>query len=170
MPIAQPFGISWAPSNQKFEYADRRTIERYQLELSEHRLEESRLRRALAQAESVIRQWGRPYLERSTNEFEQRDEAAARVASLTPRELEIMELVLAGHPSKNIAADLGISQRTVENHRAAIMKKTGSTSLPALGRFGLAFSRSEPKQRAFDANRRRSGLPPRDDMIIASHV
>jgi two-component sensor histidine kinase len=49
-----------------------------------------------------------------------------------------MALILAGHPNKNIAADLGISQRTVENHRASIMKKTGSTSLPALDRFALA--------------------------------
>ena len=52
-------------------------------------------------------------------------------------EREIMELVLAGHPSKNISADLGISQRTVENHRAGIMKRTGSKSLPALARLAL---------------------------------
>jgi two-component system, chemotaxis family, CheB/CheR fusion protein len=64
--------------------------------------------------------------------------AIARLASLTARERQIMERVLAGHPSKNIAADLGISQRTVENHRAAIMQKTGSKSLPALVRLALA--------------------------------
>ncbi len=64
--------------------------------------------------------------------------AAARVAGLTPRQREIMALVLAGQPSKNIAADLGISQRTVENHRASIMHRTGTTSLPALARLALA--------------------------------
>jgi two-component system CheB/CheR fusion protein len=64
--------------------------------------------------------------------------AAGRVAELTPRQHQVMDLVLAGHPSKNIAADLGISQRTVENHRASIMKKTGSKSLPALARLVLA--------------------------------
>jgi two-component system CheB/CheR fusion protein len=67
-----------------------------------------------------------------------RESAAKQIAGLTPRQREIMEQVLAGHPSKNIAADLGISQRTVENHRAAIMKKTGSKSLPELARLALA--------------------------------
>ena len=65
-------------------------------------------------------------------------DAADHIAGLTPRQRQIMELVLAGQPSKNIAADLGISQRTVENHRALIMKKTGSKSLPALARLALA--------------------------------
>ncbi len=64
--------------------------------------------------------------------------AADKVAGLTTRQREIMSLVLAGHPSKNIAADLGISQRTVENHRASIMHKTGAASLPALARLALA--------------------------------
>ncbi len=67
-----------------------------------------------------------------------RETAALSVASLTTRQRQILDLVLAGHPSKNIAADLGISQRTVDNHRAAIMKKTGSKSLPALVRTALA--------------------------------
>jgi two-component system CheB/CheR fusion protein len=67
-----------------------------------------------------------------------REIAASRIARLTARQRQIMELVLAGHPSKNIAADLGISQRTVENHRAAVMKTTGSKSLPALIRLALA--------------------------------
>ena len=67
-----------------------------------------------------------------------REAAATRLAGLTARQRQIMDLVLAGHPSKNIAADLGISQRTVENHRAAVMKKTGSRSLSALIRLALA--------------------------------
>jgi two-component system CheB/CheR fusion protein len=64
--------------------------------------------------------------------------AAKCIADLTPRERMVMDMVLAGHPSKNIAADLKISQRTVENHRASIMKKTGSKSIPALIRLALA--------------------------------
>ncbi len=63
--------------------------------------------------------------------------AARQIADLTPRQRQVMERVLAGHPSKNIAAELGISRRTVENHRASIMKKTGSKSLPALTRLAL---------------------------------
>jgi two-component system CheB/CheR fusion protein len=69
-----------------------------------------------------------------------REAAVSLVASLTARQRQIMDLVMAGHPSKNIAADLGISQRTVDNHRAAIMRKTGSKSLPALIRVGIAAS------------------------------
>ena len=64
--------------------------------------------------------------------------AVAQLAGLTPRQHQIMDLILAGHPNKNIAADLGLSQRTVENHRAAIMKRTGSTSLPDLARTAVA--------------------------------
>ena len=66
-----------------------------------------------------------------------RQVAAGQLARLTPRQVQIMEMVLAGAPSKNIAADLGISQRTVENHRAVIMRKTGAKSLPELARLAM---------------------------------
>ena len=72
--------------------------------------------------------------------LELRKAAASHLTGLTQRQKQIMELVLAGHPSKNIAADLGISQRTVENHRAAIMKRTGVKSLPELARIAFAAS------------------------------
>lgn len=69
------------------------------------------------------------------------DQAPAKdKTDLTPRQRQVMDLVLAGHPSKNIAADLKISQRTVENHRAAIMRRTGATSLPALARMAVGAS------------------------------
>ena len=59
------------------------------------------------------------------------------VRGLTARQIQIMELVVVGHRSKFIAADLGISQRTVENHRASIMRKTGAKSIPALVRLSI---------------------------------
>ena len=87
-------------------------------------------------------------LSQDSNKLQEwRDSAATHLAGLTARQREVMERVLAGQPSKNIAADLGISQRTVENHRASIMKRTGSKSLPALARLALvAAGGSEPGQ------------------------
>lgn len=70
--------------------------------------------------------------------FTSRETAACRIASLTPRQREVLGLVLAGRPSKIIAWELGISQRTVENHRASIMKTTGSELIPALARLAIA--------------------------------
>ena len=67
-------------------------------------------------------------------------EPSTAMAVLTPRQQQVMALVLQGNPSKNIAADLNISQRTVENHRAAIMRRTGAASLPALVRLSLGVS------------------------------
>lgn len=61
---------------------------------------------------------------------------------LTRRQRQVLALVLSGCPSKNIAADLGISQRTVENHRAAIMRRTGATSVPALARLVIGAAQS----------------------------
>lgn len=56
----------------------------------------------------------------------------ARVASLTPREREIMLLIVAGQSNKEIAAELDLSPRTVETHRGRIMEKTGARSLADL--------------------------------------
>ncbi len=75
--------------------------------------------------------------QRSGQHTEWRRDDADLLEVLTPRQHQIMDLVLAGKPSKNIATDLGISRRTVENHRAAIMLKTGSKSIPALARLAL---------------------------------
>lgn len=70
--------------------------------------------------------------QKNTELTDRRRKSAYSVASLTKRQTQILDLVLAGHPSKNIAADLGISQRTIDNHRAAIMRKTGAKSLAGL--------------------------------------
>jgi two-component system CheB/CheR fusion protein len=69
---------------------------------------------------------------------EWRKDAVNHLAGLTRRQQQIMQMVLAGHPSKNIAVDLGISRRTVESHRASIMKKARVRSLPELVRLALA--------------------------------
>jgi two-component system CheB/CheR fusion protein len=69
-----------------------------------------------------------------------REKAADQIASLTSRQRQVMDMVLAGQPSKNIASDLGISQRTVENHRASIMERTQTKSIPALARLAIMAS------------------------------
>ncbi|WP_191485761.1 response regulator [Pseudomonas sp. FEN] len=69
-----------------------------------------------------------------------RKSAIEHIASLTTRQRQIMTMVLAGQPSKNIAFDLGISQRTVEKHRASIMARTEAKSIPELARIALAAS------------------------------
>jgi two-component system, chemotaxis family, CheB/CheR fusion protein len=67
-----------------------------------------------------------------------RDAAAKRLAGLTERQRQILNRVLDGQLSKTIAAELGISQRTVENHRAEIMRKTGAKSLAELIRLAVS--------------------------------
>ena len=80
----------------------------------------------------------------AASQDEKHDAAVDHVAHLTPRQRQIMALIISGQPNKNIAADLGISQRTVETHRASIMHKTGAKSLPALTRMAVSASWTDP--------------------------
>jgi two-component system, chemotaxis family, CheB/CheR fusion protein len=73
-----------------------------------------------------------------------RKTAAERIACLTPRERDVMDLVVEGRPNKIIAYDLGVSQRTVENHRASVMKKIGVASIPDLIRLVMAAAEGLP--------------------------
>jgi len=55
-----------------------------------------------------------------------------RYASLTPREREVMELVVSGLLNKQVGAELGISEITVKAHRGQVMRKMKADSLASL--------------------------------------
>jgi len=73
-------------------------------------------------------------IEQAAGDRTLRDQVAVRLATLTKREKQVMERVLAGNATKNIAADLGLSERTVEHYRHSVMRKIGARSLAMLVR------------------------------------
>lgn len=65
----------------------------------------------------------------------------ARLASLTPRERQVLDLLIAGQANKAMAHELGLSQRTVEIHRAHVMEKMAARSIAQLVRMVLDVER-----------------------------
>lgn len=74
--------------------------------------------------------------------LQQRETLRQRFESLTPREQEVLQLVTQGKANKVMAGDLGVSQRTVEIHRARVMEKMGAHSLAQLVRMVLELDKA----------------------------
>lgn len=75
--------------------------------------------------------------DQATERAHARHEAAARFAKLTPRELDVLALIMECHNSKSIAFELKISEKTVDVHRFNIMRKTGVRNLSELVKLRL---------------------------------
>ena len=69
---------------------------------------------------------------------EQKLDVQERINTLTKREHEVLDLVVTGKPNKIIAHELGVSQRTIEIHRARVMEKMRARSLAELVRLHMA--------------------------------
>ena len=76
-------------------------------------------------------------------ELEGRNALLKRYETLTPREKEILNHVVAGKANKVIAFDLGVSQRTVEIHRARVMQKMGARNLAELVRTQIRLEQAQ---------------------------
>ncbi len=70
-------------------------------------------------------------------------QARAKFALLSPREIQVLQGIVAGKPNKVISAELKISLKTVEAHRASVMKKMGVKSVPELVKLVLTNSIKE---------------------------
>jgi two-component system response regulator FixJ len=81
---------------------------------------------------------------RHQKEAQRRNEIAARINALTPREREIMEMIVDGKLNKVIASELGISEKTVQTHRTRIMEKMQTRSVGSLAKMVL---KDGPKER-----------------------
>lgn len=84
-------------------------------------------------------------------ELAKREVIRERFDSLTPREREVLTLVTRGKANKVMAGDLGVSQRTVEIHRARVMEKMGAASLAQLVRMMLDLEAQSPSTRRLQA-------------------
>ena len=74
--------------------------------------------------------------------IEQHADLRGRSESLTPREREVLELIVEGKANKVVAIDLGLSERTVEIHRANVMEKMGARSVAHLVKMYLTLNES----------------------------
>jgi two-component system response regulator FixJ len=95
-------------------------------------LDDERLIASIAQA---VERGQRARVEQSEREL-----LEARVAELSPRQVEVMHLVADGFSNKEIALKLDISPRTVENYRAWVMEKMGASNLADLVRKVIALT------------------------------
>lgn len=78
------------------------------------------------------------------------ESVCGRFKALTQRELEMLKLIVDGHSNKQIAFDMGISVKTVANHRANLMAKTGASNAADLARlYTIAQSGSTGRQGIF---------------------
>lgn len=105
------------------------------IDFLEKPLDEERLVQAIEEA-----------FERQTSSLESRrvkERFTRRLSELTPREHEVMELVIAGRHNREIAEMLGISVRTVEVHKARMMAKLEAENIPQLVRISLEFGRDD---------------------------
>jgi FixJ family two-component response regulator len=75
--------------------------------------------------------------EKTRLELTRTDEIRRREAQLTPRERQVMAAIVGGSANKVIALDLNLSERTVEIHRARVMRKMGARSIAHLVRMAL---------------------------------
>jgi len=75
---------------------------------------------------------------------ERQPESSAGLKALTPREREVLLLVVAGRTSKEIARLVGVKPSTVDTYRSRIMAKLGVEDLPSLVRFAVRHGLIKP--------------------------